>query len=90
MTAARPVLVGVVEDRPLYRAAVARVLAEAPAVEVGELAESVAHFAEALSISVRTVRSHLDRIRDKTGRRRRSELTRLAIEEGIVGAHGLA
>lgn len=40
--------------------------------------------AEALAISVRTVRSHLDRIRDKTGRRRRSELTRLAIEEGIV------
>ncbi len=39
--------------------------------------------AEALHISVRTVRSHLDRIRDKTGRRRRSELTRLAIEQGI-------
>jgi DNA-binding NarL/FixJ family response regulator len=40
--------------------------------------------AEQLHISVRTVRSHLDRIRDKTGRRRRPELTRLAIEEGIV------
>jgi DNA-binding NarL/FixJ family response regulator len=40
--------------------------------------------AEALSISVRTVRSHLDRIREKTGRRRRPELTRLAIEEGIA------
>ncbi len=39
--------------------------------------------ADALHISVRTVRSHLDRIRDKTGRRRRSELTRLAIEQGI-------
>lgn len=39
--------------------------------------------AEQLGISVRTVRSHLDRIRDKTGRRRRPELTRLAIEEGI-------
>ncbi len=214
MTAVRPILVGVVEDHPLYRAAVARVLAEAPDVEVGELAESVAHFAagrqppgvvivdlnlpgvsgagavmqivamghtvlvvsaqagqeevlgaisagargyltkdadgaeivravrevaagnsyvsptlatfllntsreryvgpkialslrerqvlsllasgerdqdiaEALAISVRTVRSHLDRIRDKTGRRRRSELTRLAIEEGIVGEHRL-
>ena len=202
-------LVGVVEDHPLYRAAVARVLAEAPDIEVGELSESVAQFAarrqqpgvvivdlnlpgvsgaaavmqvvamghavlvvsaqagqedvlgaisagargyltkdadgteilravrevaagnsyvsptlatfllnssreryvgpkialsirerqvlsllasgerdqdiaETLAISVRTVRSHLDRIRDKTGRRRRSELTRLAIEEGIV------
>jgi DNA-binding NarL/FixJ family response regulator len=40
--------------------------------------------AEALAISVRTVRSHLDRIREKTGRRRRPDLTRLAIEEGIA------
>ena len=40
--------------------------------------------AESLFISVRTVRSHLDRIRDKTGRRRRPELTRLAIESGIL------
>jgi DNA-binding CsgD family transcriptional regulator len=31
-----------------------------------------------LFISVRTVRSHLDRIRDKTGHRRRPDLTRLA------------
>ena len=35
--------------------------------------------AEKLFISIRTVRSHLDRIRDKTGYRRRAELTRLAI-----------
>lgn len=35
-----------------------------------------------LTISVRTVRSHLDRIRAKTGRRRRAELTRLAFESG--------
>ncbi len=35
--------------------------------------------ADQLYISVRTVRSHLDRIRDKTGCRRRSELTRLAL-----------
>jgi len=40
--------------------------------------------ADTLRISVRTVRSHLDRIREKTGRRRRPELTRLAIEKGIV------
>jgi DNA-binding CsgD family transcriptional regulator len=32
-----------------------------------------------LFISVRTVRSHLDRIRDKTGCRRRAELTRFAL-----------
>lgn len=36
--------------------------------------------ADQLFISVRTVRSHLERIRDKTGRRRRPDLTRLAIE----------
>ena len=40
--------------------------------------------AEALSISVSTVRSHLDRIRVKTGRRRRADLTRLAFEQGLL------
>ena len=40
--------------------------------------------AEQLYISVRTVRSHLDRIRDKTGCRRRADLTRLALETGLV------
>jgi DNA-binding CsgD family transcriptional regulator len=35
-------------------------------------------------ISLATVRSHLERIRDKTGRRRRSELTRLAVELGLA------
>jgi DNA-binding NarL/FixJ family response regulator len=43
--------------------------------------------AAVLAISVRTVRSHLDRIREKTGRRRRPDLTRLAIEQGITAAH---
>jgi DNA-binding CsgD family transcriptional regulator len=32
------------------------------------------------------VRSHLDRIRDKTGCRRRPELIRLADELGLTGA----
>jgi DNA-binding NarL/FixJ family response regulator len=40
--------------------------------------------ARTLTISIRTVRSHLDRIRDKTGRRRRPELTRPAIELGVM------
>jgi DNA-binding CsgD family transcriptional regulator len=43
-----------------------------------------AQIAVELFISVRTVRSHLDRIRDKTGCRRRADLTRLALEEGLV------
>jgi non-specific serine/threonine protein kinase len=37
-----------------------------------------------LYISVRTVSSHLDRIRDKTGYRRRADLTRLALSTGLV------
>jgi DNA-binding CsgD family transcriptional regulator len=43
-----------------------------------------AQIAGQLYISIRTVRSHLDRIRDKTGCRRRADLTRLALSEGLV------
>ncbi|HEY6296166.1 MAG TPA: LuxR C-terminal-related transcriptional regulator, partial [Streptosporangiaceae bacterium] len=43
-----------------------------------------AQIAEQLHISVRTVGSHLDRIRDKTGCRRRADLTRLALAAGLV------
>lgn len=39
--------------------------------------------ADELFISIATVRSHLDRIQDKTGRRRRADLTRLALEIGV-------
>jgi non-specific serine/threonine protein kinase len=43
-----------------------------------------AQIAARLHISVRTVSSHLDRIRDKTGARRRADLTRLALAAGLV------
>jgi DNA-binding NarL/FixJ family response regulator len=43
-----------------------------------------AEIADQLHISVRTVASHLDRIRDKTGYRRRADLTRLAVTENLV------
>ena len=43
-----------------------------------------AQIAARLYLSVHTVRSHLDRIRDKTGCRRRADLTRLALTEGLV------
>ena len=43
-----------------------------------------AQIAAQLYISVRTVGSHLDRIRDKTGCRRRADLTRLALSTGLV------
>jgi DNA-binding NarL/FixJ family response regulator len=46
--------------------------------------ETDADIGERLYISVRTVRSHLDRIRDKTGHRRRADLTRLAYQQGAV------
>jgi len=41
--------------------------------------------ADRLFISPSTVRSHLDRVGEKTGLRRRAELTRLAVELGLVG-----
>ena len=43
-----------------------------------------AQIAAELYISIRTVRSHLDRIGDKTGSRRRVDLTRLALSTGLV------
>ena len=43
---------------------------------------------ERLFISASTVRSHLDRISDKTGLRRRGELTRFALETGMTTGLG--
>jgi predicted ATPase/class 3 adenylate cyclase/DNA-binding CsgD family transcriptional regulator len=43
-----------------------------------------AQIAAQLSVSVRTVRSRLDRIRAKTGSRRRADLTRLALQADLV------
>jgi non-specific serine/threonine protein kinase len=43
-----------------------------------------AQIAAELFISVSTVRSHLDRIRDKTGCRRRADLTRLALQAELA------
>ena len=40
--------------------------------------------ASQLYISVSTVRSHLERVRDKSGCRRRADLTRLALQAGLV------
>jgi DNA-binding CsgD family transcriptional regulator len=43
-----------------------------------------AQIAGQLYISISTVRSHLDRIRDKTSCRRRADLTRLALQAGLA------
>ena len=45
-----------------------------------------AQIAERLFLSVNTVRSHLERIRDKTGARRRADLVRYAMQAGIESA----
>ncbi|MGF1647320.1 MAG: response regulator [Kineosporiaceae bacterium] len=50
-------------------------------VAAGHTDHQIAH---RLGIGVSTVRSHLDRIRDKTGQRRRADLTRFALEHEIV------
>jgi DNA-binding CsgD family transcriptional regulator len=77
------------EDSGLPQAVVAPVLANLSARE-RELVTLVARgrtdaqIAVELFISVRTVSSHLSRIRDKTGCRRRADLTRLALAAGLV------
>jgi DNA-binding NarL/FixJ family response regulator len=47
---------------------------------------SNAAIAAALYVTVNTVRTHLDRIRDKTGARSRADLTRYALLAGIEPA----
>jgi predicted ATPase/class 3 adenylate cyclase/DNA-binding CsgD family transcriptional regulator len=44
---------------------------------------SNAKIAQTLFVTANTVRTHLDRIRDKTGARNRAELTRYALQAGI-------
>ncbi|HEX3791516.1 MAG TPA: response regulator transcription factor [Pseudonocardiaceae bacterium] len=85
-----PILAGFVLNSSRERQAGPRVVLsdrERQVLSLVAAGERDADIAETMSISIRTVRSYLDRIRDKTGRRRRPELTRLAIEEGI--AYGL-
>lgn len=52
-------------------------------VAAGETDQDIA---DQLRLSVRTVRSYLERVREKTGQRRRPDLTRYAIAEGLLTA----
>jgi DNA-binding CsgD family transcriptional regulator len=83
-------------DAPDLRAAPAPVGSAAEEDSAGHLSErereivallaggaTDAQIAERLFLSTNTVRSHLERIRDKTGARRRPELVRYAIQAGI-------
>ena len=83
----------VAEGRTYVSATLASYLLQAPIRitererEVLELVaggETDQDIAELLQLSIRTVHSHLDRIRNKTGSRRRADLTRFALERGIV------
>jgi DNA-binding NarL/FixJ family response regulator len=85
---------GAQTDRPLSETASAPGKAHAPGKLLSSRERELvilvaqghtnAQIAEQLHISVRTVASHLDRIRDKTGYRRRADLTRLALEANLV------
>lgn len=67
---------------PAERSSLASVLSPREQEVIEHLASGCTdrEIGDRLGISMRTVQSHLDRIREKTGRRRRAELTRLAIE----------
>ncbi len=73
--------------------AVRRAPADSPAVPLSAREREImahlaggasnAKIAETLFVTPNTVRTHLDRVRDKTGARNRAELTRYAIQAGI-------
>ncbi len=83
----------VAEGRTYVSATLAAYLLQAPihiTEREREILELVAggetdqDIAELLQVSIRTVHSHLDRIRNKTGSRRRADLTRFALQRGFV------
>jgi predicted ATPase/DNA-binding CsgD family transcriptional regulator len=72
-------------DRPVAEPAVPRLSArEWELIGLVARGSTDAQIAKQLYISLSTVRSHLDRIRDKTGCRRRADLTRLALQASLV------
>ena len=89
-TAAEFLLVATAADQPVLRDADEPHALSGLSAREQELVALVAsgrtdaQIAADLYISVSTVRSHLDRIRDKTSCRRRADLTRLALQTGLA------
>jgi DNA-binding CsgD family transcriptional regulator len=89
-TAAEFLLVATAADQPVLRGADESHALSGLSAREQELVALVAsgrtdaQIAGDLYISVSTVRSHLDRIRDKTNCRRRADLTRLALQTGLA------
>jgi predicted ATPase/DNA-binding CsgD family transcriptional regulator len=89
-TAAEFLLVATAADQPVLRGADEPHTLSGLSAREQELVALVAsgrtdaQIAGDLYISVSTVRSHLDRIRDKTNCRRRADLTRLALQTGLA------
>lgn len=94
LRAVREIAIGNSFVSPMLTSFVLRDRRTAPAIELSTRERQVLSLVAAgerdqdiavtMQITIRTVRSYLDRIRDKTGRRRRPELTRFAIEEGLA------
>ncbi|MEV6877751.1 response regulator transcription factor [Amycolatopsis sp. NPDC051128] len=76
-------------DRPATAAEVELSPREEQVLRLVAAGERDVDIALILGIGVRTVRGYLDRIRDKTGERRRPGLVKEAIRRGLIGGAGL-
>ncbi|MDT7802427.1 MAG: hypothetical protein QOI78_5860 [Actinomycetota bacterium] len=75
-------------DRPVTAAEVELSPREEQVLRLVAAGERDVDIALILGIGVRTVRGYLDRIRDKTGERRRPGLVKEAIRRGLIGGSG--
>lgn len=71
-------------SRPTARSPLTLSARETEILSLVAAGERDTDIATVLGITARTVQSHLDRIRDKTGQRRRPDLTRYALGHGMA------
>jgi two-component system response regulator NreC len=74
----------VVDPELVHRDGEGLTLRERDVVRLVSLGHTNAEVAERLSVSVRTIEKHRDRIRRRVGLARRSELVRWALDHGLV------